>query len=747
MAKKETGRKETATSRNQGLHVRDKKSETNSQLPLAKVAREGGSIPNIKEAHPCSIAHIQARRSKSVSISRYIDKMIGYESADGIAKEFGRQRVQSVREFIKLYYIAIFLPAVALITEYWHHPTARILLFAITAIFLVRVRHWTRPVPPGQSEDENPTSARTTAAVVVILSCVQSILYIALSEIHESLHFYTGETILIIGLFTSVIQGVAINGIIFASRAILLCLSTPLLAAIIWGAPEKNYLVPMGLTGLILISFYVAESSHNIRLSLFRSQYKAGDALKKMKEANILLDLARHEALVRSEIDKLTELRNRFSFIDEVAARLKRGGGGLLAIIDLDRFKPVNDIYGHDVGDLVLMEIAERLRRSSSDDAIIGRLGGDEFAIFLPGKAGHEQSGRHAGLLNLALDEIRKPIVLASGSVTVGVSAGVRHLEADDLDVGLALKDADAALYIAKDQKLDTPKVFDEVIAKQNYKARALESALMSPSAIDEISLLYQPIFHLSSSQISSFEVLARWHHPALGEIPPAKFIPAAERLGKIREITLVLLDKALAFAAQCDGVFRLSINLSATHVSCIGAADDLIRIIRLKNFDPTRVQFEITETAILLNFEAARSNIERLRRVGCKIALDDFGAGYSSIAYLQQIEFDAIKIDGSLVRAARNAQGRGLLKGVIRMVQALEVECVAEYIATQADQSTAKQLGANFGQGHLLSPPLNAEQVRKFLAQSVSRNACTSVRHYPGVQIAPPFGAARRTM
>ncbi|MEC7399579.1 MAG: EAL domain-containing protein, partial [Pseudomonadota bacterium] len=211
-------------------------------------------------------------------------------------------------------------------------------------------------------------------------------------------------------------------------------------------------------------------------------------------------------------------------------------------------------------------------------------------------------------------------------------------------------------------------------------------------------------------------------HHPRLGEIYPSQFIAIAERNGRIREITIALLGKALNFAKEWEPPCRLSFNLSAAHICGDNAAGEIIALVESSGIQPDRLQFEITETAMLINFDVARRNIEILREAGCRIALDDFGAGFASLVYLREIKFDKVKIDGSLIRSARDTAGRAMLNGVIKMLSAMQLESVAEYIATEEYHKTALLLGAEFGQGYFLGKPMSDTQVTALLAETRQR-------------------------
>jgi len=655
-----------------------------------------------------------------VKALRRVDRLIGFESDNAIALEFGRERIKSVRKIIHVYYLAILAPFAGVAWLRWDHPATRLVGAILLLAVVLRFRHWMYPRPPGQSEDVNPVTARVTGGMVVLLSCAQSYFYLSIAfasaaALPQGIEWLQ---ILSLGLLTALAQGAALTGIIFASRVIFFCFVLPLVLAILYLFAAENLAASSAVVVLTAVSFYLAETSHRMQLRLFKAQYDADEALSRMGKVNLELTEARRKVQHRAEYDDLTGVRNRFAFIRDVEEILADGHCGLLALVDLDRFKPINDLYGHHAGDQVLRYVARRLQRVVPPHAIVGRLGGDEFGLFVSGPDCVKEMSSLVAMCDRALDCLRSPIRLANGVVRVGASAGARLVAPDTTDVGQALREADVALYVAKREGGETTKLFDQKISDETLRTHAIEAELIKLDSDEYLSLAYQPIVNLRTGELASFEALARWYHPTLGEVSPVQFIPIAERLGRIREITLTLLEKAVEFAADWQPPCRLSFNLSAAHICSENAADEIVALISRKQFPSSRLQFEITETAMLVNFEVARRNVEILRRAGCRIALDDFGAGFASLVYLREIKFDKVKIDGSLIREARHPKGRDMLRGVIKMIEAMKLESVAEYIATTEDHETALALGAGFGQGFYLGRPLSRGGVLDLLRQ-----------------------------
>ena len=647
-----------------------------------------------------------------------IDRLIGFSSDNHVADAFSRQRLQAVRSGIHLYYLIILVPYIGYA---WFNSDQAVTL-AAGAIFLgaiaLRFRHWSLPQDPAMTEDVNAVAARMTGLMVVILSTVQAVFYvmIAIAAARASPDTMAWAPVLAVGILAALIQSAILTGIVFASRVIFFVQVLPQVLAVVWFFSSSNLPVTLAIVILSGISFFLSEASHKVQLRLFEAQMNADAALRRMEKTNVELGEARREAQTQAETDRLTGVLSRYAFIQQVHARMQMGQAGMLAIIDLSRFKPINDLYGHSAGDVVLRHVSRRLERALPSGSIVGRLGGDEFGIFVNGSGPAEKLGDLVATCDAALRKVRQPMRLSSALISIGSSAGARLLGLDITDVGRAMLDADAALFAAKRDGLEATVLFDETIREEKDWLKTLEMELLKAKTIDQMTLVYQPIFNLRTGELASLEALARWDHPEFGEISPAIFIPAAERLGRIGDITLALLNKALDFAAEWNPPVRLSFNLSAAHICCENAGREIVDLFADRNFPLDRLQFEITETAMLVNFDMARSNIESLRRAGCRIALDDFGAGFASLVYLREINFDKVKIDGSLIRNAREPQGRQMLSGVIRMFEAMELECVAEYIEHRGDFETALNLGVEFGQGFELGMPLRQSEVSKLL-------------------------------
>jgi diguanylate cyclase (GGDEF)-like protein len=504
-----------------------------------------------------------------------------------------------------------------------------------------------------------------------------------------------------------------------AARMPLLLLALPFAVRLAFSPNPSHIGVGVSLTLITFLILRLIKLQNDGFVKLVRSrsevEIERGRAQRAEREA---LDEKARVRLV-ADTDSLTGLANRRAFLAELAARLQAPAAPAfaLALLDLDGFKPINDTFGHAAGDAVLIEVAARLRREVGAGTMAARIGGDEFGLILPQAdeaALAEKGERLCATLGM-------PYRIEGREFRISTSAGLALLPGASCGVTDALSRADAALYTAKQKGRGYAALFTPAIARANQRRIAIERALMDPGICDIISLSYQPIFDLRTGALRAFEALARWTDKALGPVAPSEFIPIAEQINVIEGLSDALLARAAAEAASWPVAVRLSFNLSAVQLCSPRSARRLMAIVRGQGLDPSRLQIEVTETAMLADFATARLNLERLRAAGARILLDDFGSGFASISYLREMIFDAIKIDGSLIRGAPESGGAvRLLKGVLDLCASLRVPCVGEHIETPGQLALLRALGCRDGQGFALSAPLAAEEARALGAAKV---------------------------
>jgi diguanylate cyclase (GGDEF)-like protein len=414
--------------------------------------------------------------------------------------------------------------------------------------------------------------------------------------------------------------------------------------------------------------------------------------------------------------DMLTGVANRVSLRDTLSAELLRadaqGRPLALLMIDLDRFKPVNDKLGHAVGDLVLKEVALRMSRVLRHGELVARYGGDEFAVLIPACG---DAATSVAIGERLVRAVSAPMVVGGHAVEVGATIGVARFPDDaKVDEDL-LQCADLALYQAKSERRGSVRCYDTGMADAPSAKAVAEQALRDAVRDGQIVPFYQPIVDLASRRVQSLEILSRWQHPERGLVPPSDFIALAEDCGEIGALTLAVLRRACLDARDFDPDVRLSINVAAAQIEDATLADQLLAVLHETGFDPRRLEIELTENALVRDIGSARRVIAMLKAAGMTIALDDFGTGYSSLAYLSELPFDKLKIDRSFIRTLHErAESAKIVASIIGLSRSLGVEVVAEGVETERDAEVLLRLGCGSAQGFLFARPMSAAAMHR---------------------------------
>lgn len=429
-------------------------------------------------------------------------------------------------------------------------------------------------------------------------------------------------------------------------------------------------------------------------------------------------------------IDSLTGLANRHSFYQQLAAlQAQQFSSFTLFFLDLDNFKNVNDSLGHGVGDLVLKNVAQRLLNTLRNHDVLARLGGDEFAIICPGENSAVQAGQLAQRL---LNNFVAPCSINGKNLQIGCSLGIALAPQHGNDSDTLLKNADMALYAAKSagrntfcfyepsmeaiaqQKLhllnDMRAALEEHAATHKLLHKSFSSDLIWPQTpiVGQFTLYFQPQIHLQNQTIIGFEALLRWHHPELGLIPPAHFIPLAEEFSLIIPIGIWVLVEACKYAAQWPEKWRIAVNLSAVQFRAGNVVEVVRWALRVSRLEPERLELEITESLLIHDNISAQETLKELRQLGVRIALDDFGTGYSSLAYLRTFPLNKLKIDRSFVTAlAHDTSALAIVTTIIQLADALLLDTTAEGIETQLEADILRNCGCQDAQGFYFGKPL----------------------------------------
>lgn len=437
------------------------------------------------------------------------------------------------------------------------------------------------------------------------------------------------------------------------------------------------------------------------------------DVTEQRRSEAKIMHMAQHDAL--TDLPNRVLLRER---LEQALGRMRDQHLALL-ILDLDRFKDINDTLGHPAGDILLKTVAKRLTSCVRETDTVARLGGDEFAII---ESVTDPANESSALAKRIREVVSTPIDLDGHLVTVGTSIGIATAPGDGTDPDQLMKNADLALYRAKSDGRDTYCFFEPEMDQRMQARRNLERDLRNALVNGEFELHYQPVVNLECNEICAFEALLRWNHPERGRISPADFIPLAEETGLIVPIGEWVLRRACAEAANWPEHLRIAVNISAVQFKNSNLVSSVVSALASSNLAAQRLELEVTESVMLENSEAAFVILNQLHDFGVRLALDDFGTGYSSLSYLRKFPFDKIKIDRSFVNELSEAKQDSLaiVRAVVRLGVSLGIATTAEGVETKEQLERVREEGCTEMQGYYFSQPKPAEEIaRLFLART----------------------------
>jgi diguanylate cyclase (GGDEF)-like protein/PAS domain S-box-containing protein len=406
--------------------------------------------------------------------------------------------------------------------------------------------------------------------------------------------------------------------------------------------------------------------------------------------------------------DVLTGLANRAGLKALISGRTGSAPDGArfsMLLVDLDRFKAVNDTFGHAVGDRLLQMVAERMRANVRDEDVVARLGGDEFALYFA--AAQDQTDASVVIATRLLAAISAPYMIEGCQVTIGASIGIAIAPVHGTDLDTLILNADSALYEVKATGRNGFRLFDEHLASGARDRRELENDLRDALGKNELELYYQPIVSVAERRIVGMEALLRWHHPRRGLVSPEHFVPIAEQTGQISSIGAWIIRTACRDAASWPDHVRVAVNVSPAQLGQLDFVDTVTRALLQSKLDPDRLELEVTETVLLGNDDAVLGDLHQLRSLGVRIALDDFGTGYSSLSYLRLFPFDKIKIDRSFVREIENSPHcSAIVVAVAGLARSLGLTTTAEGVETEEQFAMLAAAGCATVQGYLFGQP-----------------------------------------
>lgn len=404
--------------------------------------------------------------------------------------------------------------------------------------------------------------------------------------------------------------------------------------------------------------------------------------------------------------DSLTEMNNRqlfwWNLNNTIEIAEKYHDSVTVMLFDLDRFKEINDTYGHDAGDMLLRQISDRLLSLNFSSDTLYRLGGDEFAFLARGLTESSAVSRAQKIC----DAINQTYTIYNAIINITTCVGIVISDTERRSDYL-YKFADLALYEAKNAGTGKIKVFRQRMLDQLQETRTLEHDMALALVNKEFVVYYQPIVDSFSREIYSYEALIRWIHPRKGLMPPDSFIPVAEKTGMINEMGKLVLEMACREAASWAVPAKISVNVSPVQLSCKGFVGIVLSILKETGLSADRLELEVTESAFFTESSTPMNTLNKLRALGVKISIDDFGTGYSSLARLSRLSFDKIKIDKSFVHSISTQEDAlNIIKLITGMAKSLNMKAVAEGVETQEQLENLQALGCDFAQGYLFSKP-----------------------------------------
>lgn len=463
--------------------------------------------------------------------------------------------------------------------------------------------------------------------------------------------------------------------------------------------------------------------------------------ITRIQWANSLVEQKTASLKFQANHDLLTGLLNKnalYEYLQRVSSLFKKNKFMPFSVlfVDLDYFKKINDTKGHMVGDLLLEEVANRLKGNSRSNDLVYRFGGDEFVIILQNMSS-ERRATNTG--QRYLKRLQQPYIIQKNTYTIGASIGVTVIDSADFQPEDILRNADIAMYQAKNSGRGQVIFFQHQMYDDIVHLHRLESDLDKAISQDQFELYYQPIFN-SKQQLTGFEALARWQHPSNGIIMPFEFVPIMEETNKIKDFGIIVARKAIAqLAAFCQsyGVNNcpsISINVSALQI----VDEEIVQVIQTQlthySLPAHLLAIELTESALIENHEVVKRHLKQLSDLGIKIYLDDFGTGYSSLSLLQHLNIDVLKIDRAFVSALaeQTSEAKNLVKAIIHMALALNMEVVAEGIEDKEIFAQLTEFGCHSFQGYYFAKPLPPSQLAEFMASRLNHTLGSPDRSPP---------------
>ncbi|MCB5200947.1 EAL domain-containing protein [Neorhizobium sp. T786] len=553
---------------------------------------------------------------------------------------------------------------------------------------------------------------RILAAAAGLVGCIWAVApFLETTLLGAAAHAY------IIFIIGGLCCGAIVQSPASSNIAIAFC-TPPMLSAIaslLWTGTTVNIIVALDVALLMAMMVRSSRRSQAAFVESHRARLAAMSLADSLSTANTEIRKSNEQLEILASHDPLTGLGNRTAFNRGLTQILQQNGDAgwpvALLVIDLDRFKLINDTMGHSAGDIVLTTFASRLSMLKDPSDLAVRLGGDEFAVVVQGPLAEE---RAQALALKILDAGAQTVPIQGRSVTSGASVGLAVFPEHGITQEDIFASADIALYAAKEQGRRCVCIFNPEIKRQLDRQRLIEMALENAIAAGEIRVLFQPQVNLLDGSVIGFEALIRWNHPEVGPIPPPEIVRAAKALHVSDKLTLHVATAAADLARQLPDLgmhgVPVAINVSPCEFSAYLLSQNLLEVVTAAGIQPSQIEIEITEEAIL-DTVTAGTELARLEQAGFRLAVDDFGMGHSSLAYIVGLRIDRLKIDRSFITGiAASRENQALVAALVGMGRALAIDIVVEGVETAEDAEVLRMLGCRFAQGYLYAMPMPPE-------------------------------------
>jgi len=660
-------------------------------------------------------------------IAGFWDELSGIEASPG-----------TMRRYSCLVILASFLGSLVLVTFFLDHPGRLPLLgwWAVTlGILVMRVTDYLRKT--------RQTGMQHTEGAIRVFGagCIASALVWAFFPAILFAHATTTQRLLAAFVYVALAgAGTTVLAPLWRVMQIYLgLLLLPLAACFVYVGSDEGWCMAGLCVGVFALLLHAGSNARQaIRSILVLSEENrllADESVSRQLELenlNTTLEDRVHERTVLLELevktkekyakqlellaqqDPLTGLLNRRALaerMDELLARAAGVGMGVQVLfIDLDRFKEVNDVQGHYVGDQILIEVARRLCGVLPEPSLVARWGGDEFVAVVPAAEG-------SNLVSSVRRCVADPISVRGNEIRVDASIGISLSPEQGSDVELLVRQADVALHHAKLRGRSCASIYDEAMGDQLRRLHDLGQALREALERQALDVVYQPIVPQKDGQIRKMEALVRWHDPVRGTIPPGEFIGLAEEAGLIGQLGSWVMRRACSEVSRWDEDVMISVNVSALQVMSGMLVEEVRTVLQETGLSPSRLELELTESVFVRDVKSAIDVLVALRNMGVQIAIDDFGTGYSSLSYLNRLPVNTIKIDRSFV-VSSTKDGSQLLRAILGMAKGLRCSVVAEGAETLEQLNMLCDLGVDYIQGNKLCPPVSARAAQEWLAR-----------------------------